>query len=317
MLKSLPVYQPGTFEVTWTGQDYAPSNCTPSGIANYDVYYRVNYGSWVHWKQQTTATSNHFKDYASNGDFLELTARATDRAGNVQAQGGPQTSTTIDTQPPTTSMTPLPQYTGTTYVTLNWSGSDNLSGVKYYDLQGRVNGGNWQTILEETTQTSFTVTGVQNGATYDFRTRAADNVGNVQNYPETPQATTTIQDYPVAKVLPFDPPILKSTDSITDSFTVSWSGVAAPGTEIASFKIFFQRDDGPWTLWSTFPGTVYSDTFDYKAMEMGDGFYGFEAIATNNLGRSQPQTYKPQAGILVDLADRYHPIGYLPIVFAD
>ncbi len=53
-VENLPVYQPGTYLVSWTGQDYAPTECTPSGIAYYDVYYRINYGSWVHWKQQTT-----------------------------------------------------------------------------------------------------------------------------------------------------------------------------------------------------------------------------------------------------------------------
>jgi len=313
-VETLPTYEPGTFLVSWTGQDYAPSGCTPSGIANYDVYYRVNGGSWVHWKQQTTSTSNHFKNFASNGDFVELTARATDRAGNVQAIGNPQASTRIDTQPPTTSMTPLPQYTATDFITLNWSGSDNLSGVKNYDLQGRVSGGNWTTILEETTATSYTVTGVQDNATYEFRTRATDNVGNIQDFPETPQATTTVQDFPVAKVLPFDPPIIKPTDPVTDSFTVIWTGVAVPGTSIVSFQLFYQYESEPWTAWRTFSGSVFSAEFDYKAMELGDGFYGFEAIATNNLGQSQPRTEQPQAAIIVDLADRYNPVGYFPLI---
>ena len=316
-VENLPVYQPGTYLVSWTGQDYAPTNCTPSGIANYDVYYRINYGSWVHWKQQTSSTSNHFKNYASNGDYVELTARATDRAGNVQPVGPTQTATTIDTEPPTTSMTPLPKYTATSYFTVNWSGTDNLAGVNNYDLQWRGNGGAWVTLVEGTMQTSYNVTGAQPNDTYDFRVRATDNVGNVQDYPENPQATTTIRDYPEATVLPFQPPIIKPTDAVTDRFTVNWSGLAAPGTEIVSFQIFYQYEDAGWTAWKTFPGTQYSEVFLYKDMGLGDGYYGFEAIATNNLGQTQPRTQQPQAGILVDLADRYFTVGYLPMIPAE
>ncbi len=313
-VENLPVYQPGTFLVSWTGQDYAPSGCTPSGIANYDVYYRINGSSWSHWKQQTQSTSNNFKNYASNGDFVELTARATDRAGNVQPIGNPQTSTTIDTLPPTTSMTPLPPFTATPYFTVNWTGTDNLAGVNNYDLQARINGGNWQTVLENTMQTSFSVTGAQADATYDFRVRATDNVGNVQDFPDTPQATTTIRDYPESEVLPFNPPIIQSTAPVTDSFIVNWTGVAAPGTQIVSFQIFYQVDNGPWFLWRTFAGAQNSAVFDFKAMELGDGYYGFESVATNNLGQSQPRDNTAQAAVIVDLADKYQPAGYLPIV---
>lgn len=314
-VESLPQYEPGTFLASWTGQDYAPNDCTPSGIAYFDVYYRINGGSWVHWKQQTQSTSNHFKHYASNGDFVEFTARAADQAGNIGAIPGAQTSTTIDMQSPTTSMTPLPEVEASTNFVVNWSGADNLSGVANYDLQVQINGGNWQTLLNESQQTSYHVTGAQPDTTYAFRVRATDNVGNVQDFPESPQAITTIRTYPVAQVTPFQPSILKPTAPVTDSFIVNWTGYAAAGTEIVSFQILYQYNSGPWTAWQTFNGNELSAVFPYQQLGLGDGPYGFQAIATNNLGQSQPQSEEAQAWIYVDLADLFNPVGYLPSIY--
>jgi hypothetical protein len=311
----LPSFSPGFFLVNWGGQDFAPAGCEPSGIAYFDVYYRINGGSWVHWKNHTQATENHFKNYASNGDRVELTARAADRAGNVETQGGPQTATTIDTQPPTTSMTPLPEFTTSTFFTLNWSGADNLSGVKNYDLQWRVNGGNWQTLLSETPLTSFQVTGAQPDATYDFRVRATDNVDNVQNFPEVPQARTTVRTYPVAHVTPFVPAVITASTPNPGKFTVNWSASASPGTQITSFEIFYQFNGGNWSSWQSFSGAQFSAEFDYEAMGLGDGVYGFEAIATNNLGQTQPRTGVAQDAVAVDLAGNIQPVQYMPIIF--
>ena len=52
---------------------------------------------------------------------------------------------TIDTTPPTSSMTALPQWSPGTF-TVSWSGSDNPggSGIRHYDVQFRSNGGAWQ-----------------------------------------------------------------------------------------------------------------------------------------------------------------------------
>ena len=307
-------YEPGTFLVSWTGQDTAPSGCAPSGIAYYDVYYRINGGSWVHWKHQTQATSNHFKNYASNSDFVELTARAADRAGNVGSIPGPQASTTIDTYAPVTAMTPLPQFTTSNNFIVSWSGSDNLSGIANYDLQVRINGGNWQNLVQETTQTSYQVTGAQANTTYDFRVRATDNAGNIQDFPESAQASTTVRTYPVAHVSAFSPPILKPTATITDSFIVNWSGYAASGTEIVSFRIMYQYQYGPWVDWQTFSGTQLSAVFPWEDLGLGDGSYGFQAIATNNLGQSQPQSEEAQAWMYVDMADVMNPSNWLPII---
>jgi uncharacterized protein YkwD len=66
-------------------------------------------------------------------------------------------------------------------VTLTWAGGDTrlqvlTSGLRYYQLQRRKNGGAWYT-YDLTTRTSLTRLWTR-GATYEFRVRARDKAGN-------------------------------------------------------------------------------------------------------------------------------------------
>ncbi|MCB0046606.1 MAG: fibronectin type III domain-containing protein [Caldilineaceae bacterium] len=315
-VKPLNAYSPGLFLAEWQGEDFAPDNCEPSGIAYYDVFYRINGGSWVHWKEQTEATSQHFKNYAGNGDRVELTARAVDRAGNAEDRHGVQAATTIDDLPPATSMTPLPAFTNETYFSVSWNGTDNLSGVANYDLQWRINQGNWETLLSETTRTSFQITGAQPDSVYDFRVRATDNVGNVQGFPESPQAVTTVRTYSVAQVQPFVPPVIKSDTPNPGAVLVSWTASSALRTTISSFELFYQFNGGAWQSWQAFAGDQFSAEFNYQSLGLGDGVFGFEAIAVDSQGDRQPRTGVAQASVAIDLNDAVQPAQYLPIIIA-
>ncbi len=100
----LPNWSGDEFKVFWSGTD------SGAGIAWYDVQYRVNSGGWVNWKTQTTSTSATYKG-ASNGQFIEFRARATDHCGNQQSWGSPQAWTNIDALAPSATVNPLPQFT--------------------------------------------------------------------------------------------------------------------------------------------------------------------------------------------------------------
>ncbi len=313
-VQALPQFSPGSYQVTWSGQDFAPANCAPTGIAHFDVDYRVNGGSWQSWRRQTDSTSRTFDNLAQNGSFVEFRARATDNAGNVQSFGSPQASTRVDTEPPVATVNPLPEYTGSPFFTLTWGGTDNLSGIATYDVQWREDGGDWQSLLERTTQTSFAVTGAQPGVRYELRARATDNVGNGQAWSDTPQTFTTIVVNPVSEILPFNPSVLKPTAPITDSFTVSWSSFFAPGTSIANFEIFYQFNNRPWQLWRTFPGTASSGVFNFSILGLGDGVYSFEAVATNNLTARESQASLAEQSIIVDLDDTFNPSVWIPSI---
>jgi hypothetical protein len=99
---------------------------------------------------------------------------------------------TIDSGPPTSSVTPLPA-TSATSLTVSWSGSDDPggSGIAYYDIYVSDNNGPFTLWLGQTTQTSAVYTGMA-GHTYGFYSVATDNVGNREATPPRAEATTTV-----------------------------------------------------------------------------------------------------------------------------
>ncbi|HSM59034.1 MAG TPA: fibronectin type III domain-containing protein [Candidatus Sulfomarinibacteraceae bacterium] len=276
------------------------------------MQYRVNGGSWVAWKQETTETSGTIQSGA-NGNLYEFRARAVDEAGNVQAFSAVQASTRVDTLPPAVAVRDMDTYTFTSSFFVYWDGSDNLSGIESFDAQWRQAGGVWQTLVENTALRSFEFTGAQNGVTYEFRARARDRVGNVQPYSDQAQAQTTVVTHPIATVLPFDPVVLKSTAPITDTFTVSWQFVSGPTTPDET-RIFYRYDGGAWQLWDVFDYPQLNALFHWENMGLGDGVYEFEAVAINTIGQVEPQAQKAEATIWVDMADVVHPRAYLPSV---
>ncbi|MCP4359622.1 MAG: fibronectin type III domain-containing protein [Chloroflexi bacterium] len=313
-----PQYTNHEFTVFWGGSDSAPSGCTPSGIAYYDVHYRLDSGSWHHWKQATALTSGTFKS-GSDGVFVEYYVRAVDHAGNKepgpnQSGSQPKASTTGDTIDPVANINSLPDYSQTT-INLTWSGSDNRSGVKTYDIQYRVNGGGWQTALSDVlaSQTSYTFTGVQAGF-YEVRARATDNARNTQDW-TGPQASTTVVGHPVAQIISVGngPNIIK--DLAVTSFPVRWA-IFDFGNPLTGIDIYYKYRGGAWIKWQTFSASETVGTFDFTALGLGDGSYQFEAVALSvPPGTNEPITGMAEGSIIVDHADQVYPQSYMPAMF--
>ncbi len=193
---------------------------------------------------------------------------------------------TIDTGPPTSSVTPLPAITNTTSFTVSWSGASDPggSGIADYNIYVSDDGGAYTAFLTDTTATSGTFTG-QFGQTYSFYSVATDNVGNVQAAPTSAQATTELIGLPTSTVSP-----LPATTTST-SFTVSWSGSPGPGaSSIASYEVFVSDDGGAFTPFVT-NTTLTSTTFTGQSGHT----YGFYSVATDNLGDVQSTPTAAQA----------------------
>jgi len=93
-------------------------------------------------------------------------------------------------EPPTSTVHPLPEVTYSPTFTVTWEGQDNQSGVGVYDVQVRDGDGEWVDWWQSDSL-SAQFTG-QHGHIYYFRSRATDNVGNREAWPEEPQAHTTL-----------------------------------------------------------------------------------------------------------------------------
>ena len=114
-----------------------------------------------------------------------------DWAGNWAGRG--EWDIGFDRTPPITSMEDLTQNQESTAIQLQWSGTDNISGLDYFQLQSKLNAGDWVNILTspKNTQDSLWFIG-QPGAGYDFRMRGVDIAGNLEVFPENPEASTAV-----------------------------------------------------------------------------------------------------------------------------
>ncbi|HUW96259.1 MAG TPA: pre-peptidase C-terminal domain-containing protein [Anaerolineae bacterium] len=105
----------------------------------------------------------------------------------------------IDHTPPTAFIDVSPMYGDAPFVDFSvwWGGSDNLSGISTYDVQGRLgSGGTWTDLFTDTTNTYDHFIGVD-GNIYYFRVRARDQAGNLGDYSDG-NAFYTVEVCPVA-----------------------------------------------------------------------------------------------------------------------
>ncbi|MCB0063521.1 MAG: fibronectin type III domain-containing protein, partial [Caldilineaceae bacterium] len=209
-----------------------------------------------------------------------------------------------DDQPPRITVDPLPAYTGRNF-TVTWSGDDpGEAGIAYYDIQYRVDGGDWIDWLTEVTRTVEEFPSAQNGRTYEFRARGVDEVGNVEPFGEAEAATTVDTLPPETTVIALP----ASTDE--PSFTVSWAGTDNGGSGIQYYDVRYQVNNGSWLLWQE-RTTATSALFRAPA----DGFYAFEARAVDNRGNVE-EWRGAEAAITVDMNPPFLTVqAYLPLVY--
>lgn len=184
----------------------------------------------------------------------------------------------VDTTPPTSTMTPLPQWSPASF-NVSWSGTDNPggTGIRHFDVQVRENGGGWQNWQTAVTTTSATFTG-QNGILYEFRTRAVDRANNVEAFPNNPQARTTVDTVPPTSTMNALPQY-----TFTSNFTVSWSGTDAL-SGIAHYDVEFQINGGPWQSLTS----VTTQASHTIANAVPGAQYGFRVRAVDRAGNVQP-----------------------------
>jgi hypothetical protein len=98
---------------------------------------------------------------------------------------------TIDNSAPSSAVQALDPEQHQVAFTLNWAGSDDESGVCWYQVFVAENDGGYQ-LWTQTPKTSGIFIG-KNGRSYKFYTIAVDNVGNTEAAPLSPDMTTVIK----------------------------------------------------------------------------------------------------------------------------
>ncbi|MDG6244916.1 MAG: DUF1616 domain-containing protein [Methanolobus sp.] len=98
---------------------------------------------------------------------------------------------TIEAVPPVSWVDPLPVNVGQNKFTVTWNGTDDDSGIYYYDIDYSTDGINWNRWISRTTTTSAEFEGIE-GQTYYFRSKAVDNALNEEMVHRKADASTTI-----------------------------------------------------------------------------------------------------------------------------
>lgn len=98
---------------------------------------------------------------------------------------------TLDVTPPASSVQALPATTTSGSFTVNWSGTDQGSGIAFYDIYVAVNGGPYSIWQSQTTATSMTYTASAAGS-YNFYSIATDKAGNIEAPKSAAEATTQV-----------------------------------------------------------------------------------------------------------------------------
>jgi chitodextrinase len=140
------------------------------GIAGYDVYRDG--------VLQTTVTSTSYSATGlSANTAYSFYVIAKDAAGNASSQSSSVNATTLapDTTAPTAPSSLTASGTTDTATTLSWTAStDNVAVASYDILRGT-------TVIGNTTNTTFNVTGLAQNTAYSFSVKAKDLAGNISD----------------------------------------------------------------------------------------------------------------------------------------
>lgn len=162
-----------TIDLNWT------ASTDNVGVASYDVYQG---GSLV---GNSTSTSYQATGLSSNTAY-SFYVIAKDAAGNTSAQSNTANATTTapDTTAPTAPTSLAASGVTDSSANLSWTAStDNVAVTSYDVYQGA-------TVIGNTANTNFSVSGLASNTAYTFSVRAKDDAGNVSDASNTVNVTT-------------------------------------------------------------------------------------------------------------------------------
>lgn len=199
-----------------------------------------------------------------------------------------------DNLPPTTTMAPLHEYSLDIFQ-VAWSGTDAApadcpsTGIAYYSVEYRINGGAWTTWQGTTALTALPFeTLAASSDLVEFRSRAADQSGNIAPFGNA-QASTRIDTEPPLVIVNLLPPVTTAT-----SFMLTWQAVDNL-SGVSHYDVQWRENSGPWqTLLETTAQTGHHFTGAQDGVT-----YDFRVRAADALGNTSLWNNEPQASTKV------------------
>jgi hypothetical protein len=249
-----------------------------SGVASVAYQYRTSpSGTWTAACSSSTAPFSCSWATPATGTY-DLRAIATDGVSKTTTSAVVSARQVDNTIPATATMTnPGSPLTGT--VTLNGAGTDANSGMDSMRFEYKPSSGStWSTACTDAAPPSpfscaWDTTTVADGS-YDVRSVAIDNAGNVRN---SATITARIVDNSGPALTVTSPGMFRGTATINATATDA-TGVAAAGVTIQ----YSLAGANSWTTICTDASAPYSCS--WNSAGRADGAYDLRAIATDTLG---------------------------------
>ena len=209
---------------------------------------------------------------AGAGDEQTVTLTHSVSGGDYPGEGAvPSVTVIIPVEGAPSAPRNLSTESGNQEVTLTWQApaNDGGSSITGYQVRYRQadteNYSSWRNV----TGTSTTVTGLENGVTYEFQVRAVNSVAPG----EPAEATESL-----AESAPGAPGNLQT--SVGDRrITLSWSAPEDGGSQILRYEYRYRSSGGSWSDWMTTSGTSTTISDLTNGTE-----YQFQVRAVNSVG---------------------------------
>ena len=243
----------------------------------------------------------------SNGNYtLSVNAAEFDDQNGVPGSGSGSTSWLMDTTPPTSKVSALPQRGTSLTFAVSASGTDGgspPSGLASFDIYSSINGGAWTlwtTVPASNPTANFT--GLSN-TTYGFYSIAHDLAGNTEVKTPKIEASTYLPNLtpPVTSVDGTTGVNPSTVNTATGTFTLNLTGNDPGGGVLTYFEVFVSVDSGAYTL-AAAPIPVgpadstgyFHATIPYQGLTDGAlHTYAFYTIGVDSAGNMQSAPTSP------------------------
>lgn len=272
--------------------DFTATDAT-SGINLVQLWYRLATGSWTNSGLTLSGTTGTFQFSSSQQGLHYFATVAIDNAGNSEdaPAGFGDCSTIYDNVIPVSSADSDP-YATANPVAISWTAEDATSGINTVTLWVKYQTGTWQVSglpAQSGTSGLFNYTAASQGQYY-FATIATDVAGNSEPEPTGDGDCSCFYDAVTPQAILSALPSTVFLDVIDLEYTVS---DPAPSSGLEDVKIYYRKDAGNWLLGPIDLPPDGHVNFDFT-LYGGEGFYEFEAVASDMAGNTETRTGLPE-----------------------
>ena len=288
---------------------YEASDGEGSGLAQVDLYAKgPGQGAYSKVASDSSPTATGSFSYtAAGGDgAYSFYTVAADNAGNVEdAPGSPDATTVLDTTAPSSAAS-APASSASASLTISYEASDGEgSGLAQVDLYAKGPGqGAYSKVASDSSPTatgSFSYTAAGGDGAYSFYTVAADNAGNVEDAPGSPDATTVLDTTAPSSAAS------APASSASASLTISYEASDGEGSGLAQVDLYAKGPgQGAYSKVASDSSPTATGSFSYTAAG-GDGAYSFYTVAADNAGNVEDAPGSPDATTVLDTTDGVAP----------